>query len=444
MSRSTDSRVDDPTVLELPVPIAASSKGATRILRARHTPKFGLVGVTWALGAQPSRVQIKYLRHHQWSHWRTLRAEDSSGPRLGTDPVWIGKATGITVRISGKVRDARVVLVDPGKDLSPSSRLATARVDGASAYTPLPDYVSRGAWGARAPTNCDQPRLADHLEGVIFHHTAGSNRYARSTSARIVRGIQAYHMSGRGWCDIGYNFLVDKYGQVFEGRAGGVLPQVRGAHAGNFAVNTYATGISMMGNLDRVRPTDAMKAAAVRLIGWRLATNYLGATGSYSVDGHSLPRIAGHRQVHMAGFNPSTATACPGRYAYSWLPSLRSRVATYISNYSTLIRSRAEEMGVSVTGRVRIGEYPTSGGFKTVFGNGTMYSRSAAYWVSGAMLAAYSTYGEESGALGFPISDETATDTGSVQEFEHGSSDVRRLHRARHPELTSDEIPRRY
>lgn len=408
------------TVQQLPVRPSLNSRGGDLRLARTQVQRFAMLGVTWARGAEPTRVEVQVQDANGWSRWRRLEfhGDSASGGRPGTDPLWVRSAVGIAVRVSGPARDVRAALIDPGAD----------PLFAHSAYLGIPDYVSRGAWGARAPKYCDQPRTADHLDGVIFHHTAGSNRYARSESARIVRGIQAYHMSGQGWCDIGYNFLVDKFGQVFEGRSGGILPQVRGAHAGNFEVNTYAMGVSMMGNLDRVRPSDAMKAATVRLIGWRLGTNYLPALGRYPIAGHSLNRISGHRDVRLSGISPSTATACPGRYGYRWLRAeggLRSRVAAYVATYSTPIRARAEAMGVAQTGRVRIGEHPSMQGTKTVFGNGRMYDAGGgAWWVTAPVLATYLEQGEETGALGWPISDASVGPSGTTQEFEHGTISI--------------------
>ncbi len=410
-------------VTNLDVRAASGQRTRAAALPRQRTSAFAMVGVTWAVGASPARVEVQVRHGGQWTRWLPLRihGDSSAGGRPGTDPLWVGRSDAVAVRTEGSARGLQVSLVDPGPDpdVDPALRLAA---DGTPTYTPMPAMVSRAGWGARAPKYCDYPRLADHVDGVIFHHTAGSNRYSRADAPRIVRGIQAYHMSGQGWCDIGYNFLIDKYGVIYEGRSGGVLPQVRGAHAGNFTVNTYAMGVSMMGNLDRVAPSTAMKSAAVRLIGWRLGTNYLPATGTYPIAGHALPRIAGHRDVRRSGISPSTATACPGRYGYSWMRTgLRARVAAYISAYDTVIRRRTAQLGEAVTGRVRVGEYPSGGGHKTEFAEGTLYARSSAWWVTGPLLAAYVERGEETGPLGFPTGDAVTTPTGAEQSFENGT-----------------------
>src|SRR4029077_1663338 len=90
------------------------------------------------------------------------------------------------------------------------------------------------------------PSYAPSVQFALVHHTAGTNSYTASQSAAIVRGIELYHVKGNGWNDIGYNLLVDKYGQVFEGRYGGVDRNVIGAHAEGF--NTGSVGVAVLGD----------------------------------------------------------------------------------------------------------------------------------------------------------------------------------------------------
>ncbi len=199
--------------------------------------------------------------------------------------------------------------------------------DGTPSYTPRPTIIPRSAWGASAGGTCSAPLVGSTTRGIVVHHTAGSNSYTAAESAKIVRGVQAYHVNGHDWCDIGYNFLVDKYGQIFEGRKGGIDRNIRAAHSGNNEVNTYTTGISMMGDYDKSSVPEALKSAMVKLVGWRMGTTYLKAKGTYKVTEKNLTlnMIAGHRNV--------VGTACPGKYAYAWLSEsggLRDRVEAYI------------------------------------------------------------------------------------------------------------------
>src|SRR5262249_58362955 len=102
----------------------------------------------------------------------------------------------------------------------------------------------------------------------IVHHTAGSNSYTRTQAAAIVRGIELYHVKGNGWNDIGYNFLVDRFGTIYEGRGGGVERNVIGAHSLGF--NTGTVGVALIGNFQYTTPPKAMRDALVKLLAWRL------------------------------------------------------------------------------------------------------------------------------------------------------------------------------
>ena len=116
------------------------------------------------------------------------------------------------------------------------------------------------------------------MRAGIVHHTAGSNDYSPEDSAAIVRAIFAYHTGTLGWCDIAYNALVDKYGQVFEGRAGGIDRPVEGSHTGGFNRDTW--GVAMLGDFDDVRPTEIQLRTVGRLLGWRLGIDHVDPWGT--------------------------------------------------------------------------------------------------------------------------------------------------------------------
>ena len=281
-------------------------------------------------------------------------------------------------------------------------------------------------WGAALGRTCSAPVVGSSTRGVVVHHTAGNNSYTQAQSASIVRGIQTYHIKGHNWCDIGYNFLVDKYGQIFEGRKGGADRSVRGAHSGNGEVNTYAMGISMMGDFDKSEPTDALKSAMVKLVGWRMGTTYMKAKGTYKVRENNLTLnfISGHRDV--------VGTACPGRFAYGWLSEsggLRDRVEAYMSNYSSEIRTKLGTL--TSTGAVYIGEAVVSGpsgaGRRTQLGSLDIFSKpgkgARTVTASGGFRARYLALGAQASPLWFPIGDSPSVATNGVhpQRFESGS-----------------------
>ncbi|WP_069385632.1 FG-GAP-like repeat-containing protein [Cellulosimicrobium cellulans] len=146
------------------------------------------------------------------------------------------------------------------------------------------------------------------VTGVVVHHTAGSNDYTANQVPAIIRGIYAYHAQSRGWGDIGYNFLVDKFGRVWEGRAGGVDRAIIGAHASG--VNSVRFGVSVMGNYDTAQVSGAAVDAVSAVVAWKL--------GLHGVRGAGGDVVLGHRDVGQ--------TSCPGVSLYAALPQIRTSV----------------------------------------------------------------------------------------------------------------------
>lgn len=232
-------------------------------------------------------------------------------------------------------------LDDPGVDavlLSPDLNSPAPAPDlnpgeyGDVANPKQPSIISRAGWGANESMRCQSPSYDDSLAAGVVHHTAGSNNYTKDQSAGVVRGIYVYHAQNLGWCDVGYNVLVDKYGQAFEGRAGGLDKNVQGAHAGGFNSNTW--GISMMGDFSNINPPDATINKVGEILGWRLALAGIdpkGKANHYS-EGTSytkypqgtrvnLPNIFAHRDVGL--------TTCPGDAGYAQMGKIRDIAAKY-------------------------------------------------------------------------------------------------------------------
>ena len=317
-----------PTPQESAAPGAEAREAAPVTRLTKSTEVFSLLGVTWddADDVESPQVEVRWRSLDDgWSDWTELEAAPESvataGSRPGTDPLWVGKSDGVDVRVSARSTSQptglRVLTVTEGKngDVAP-----------VAAAVGQPKIISRSAWGASGGSSCSAPVYGSSMLGTTLHHTAGSNSYTKAQSAGILRSTQAYHTKGQGWCDIGYNFLVDKYGQIFEGRKGGITKMVRGAHAGVNAANERTVGVSMMGNYDVAQVPSAMKSAVADLIAWRHSLAGLPAKGTYSLGGKKVNRIMGHRDVK--------STACPGRYGYAWLTQsggLRDMVASRIA-----------------------------------------------------------------------------------------------------------------
>src|SRR5207253_5732205 len=165
----------------------------------------------------------------------------------------------IAYRLRGRVTRLRAYFVWSPVDALPPRTLSVAG---------SPKIILRSSWGADESIRRAPPRYAVSVQYALVHHTAGTNNYTPADSAAIVRGIEVYHVKANGWNDIGYNFLVDKYGQIFEGRYGGVDKNVIGAHAEGF--NTGATGIAVLGTYNDAAPPSAALNALAKLLAWRL------------------------------------------------------------------------------------------------------------------------------------------------------------------------------
>ncbi|MEW2116429.1 peptidoglycan recognition protein [Streptomyces sp. NPDC005474] len=205
-----------------------------------------------------------------------------------------------------------------------------------SSTAPRPPITSRAGWGADETMSPQAPEyLTGGIKAVVVHHTAGTNDYTCDQSPAMIRGIYTYHVKTNGWRDIGYNFLVDKCGTIFEGRKGGVDKAVFGAHAYGF--NSQTTGISVLGNYSLVAPPTAVLTSVARLAAWKLGqygvdpagttTLTAGAAGTsqYNTrtwktgDRLTFPTIHGHGDGY--------ATECPGTKLHAQLPTIRAYAA---------------------------------------------------------------------------------------------------------------------
>ena len=438
-----------PEVRELPVPVVAAdattrTSSADRSpvgsvlaqLPATKTDTFSTVGVTWAPGtsAEP-QVEVRVRTGTTWSGWEVLAAsEDADGDeaanaRPGTDPLWVGDSTGVEVRLKATagtvdrpaLSDVKVALIDPkslGSDAAPeATRVPAPRPLRSSASVPYlypaPAIVTRAGWGADEKLRsyngqgCATPDYDTTIKAAIVHHTAGSNSYRASQSAAIVRGIYAYHTKSRGWCDIGYNLLVDRYGTVFEGRFGGVWNVVHGAHARSW--NTNTVGLSLLGNFETTGPTTRMMNTAANVLAWKLEGFYRDPTANVTLAGTRINVIAGHGDV--------IPTACPGRKVVSRMDELRTAVDQKVGSFRTPIYSRWQQLGgePGFLGSPVAPERAVLDGRVAHFeGGDLLWSPSTgARLVSGPIRTKYRALREARHQLGFPTSDEHSGVLGS-------------------------------
>ncbi|MFI7102343.1 N-acetylmuramoyl-L-alanine amidase [Streptomyces sp. NPDC050161] len=203
----------------------------------------------------------------------------------------------------------------------PDSPLATAR----------PAITPRTAWQAAEPVRREHAALhADAVKAVFLHHTGNANDYARRDVPGLIRAVYEDHVGSRHWDDIGYNFLVDRTGTIYEGRAGSIEGPEVGAHTEGFNIGTV--GIAAIGDYagDAEVPGALLNAVA-RIAAWKLGMYGVDARGTAvlfsSNDRSRFPK--GSRCVFRAisGHRDGFVTTCPGAALYAHLPQIRDRAA---------------------------------------------------------------------------------------------------------------------
>ncbi|KAA3605440.1 MAG: hypothetical protein DWQ01_19150 [Planctomycetota bacterium] len=229
-----------------------------------------------------------------------------------------GAAAAVILHLRGPVQLDSLALVFIPK----SNQAVTPKITagGPPGGYPKPNVYSRSSWGADPPVCNPSYCNTTHLG---FHHSAGASEYNSSSwsqDAANVKAIQSYHMYTRGWCDIGYNYLISVHGYIFEGRAGG--DDVRGAHDGH---NCGSMGTCFMGYFHtpyNQTLTQVMIDAAAELGAWKCDQQGIDPHGTswYSGYGGNMSNVYGHRNV--------ASTACPGDLAYAELPTIRNEIAS--------------------------------------------------------------------------------------------------------------------
>jgi hypothetical protein len=326
------------------VAVAATAAGtdtgrvrAATVARSRVVPASGYaaVGAVWDRGGAVAgqRLELRTRTDGRWTAWQALTSDaehapepgtaEARGARPGTDPYVVGDVDDVQLRASAPVARApeglTLVVVDPGDDpthamAAPAGPARTTAARGTA--TRRPAIYSRAQWGA-AESLRDGFSGYGEITGSFVHHTVNANDYSAAEVPSILRAIYAYHVQGRGWSDIGYNFLVDRFGRVWEGRWGGVGRPVIGAHT--LGYNEEAFAVSAIGNFESTRPSQAMLAAYARVLAWKLSLHGVEPDARVRIDGDAFAAVNGHRDA--------ASTACPGRYLYARLATIRAAAA---------------------------------------------------------------------------------------------------------------------
>ena len=357
----------EPHVVERPLEGVVSERGpqagddgAGAVLSGAVDARgFDVLGVTWEApdegvdvhsavdehSADDVHVEVRTRQGDGWGTWTDAGAESDEGPdrdseegrasRDGSAPVWVGDADAVQVRVvahDGELpSDVSVALVDPGESSTDAAVAAPPPAASASAATPRPAIRTRAQWGADESLR-GRPSYTTTVQAMAVHHTASANGYAQADVPRLLRGFYAYHTQTRGWSDMGYQFLVDSFGTIWEGRHGGVDRPVLGAHAGGF--NSQTSAVSLIGNYDSAAPSSRMLDAAADVIAWKLSTYGRDPMSSVSLTSAGSTRYAAGTRVTLRrvfGHRDVSLTSCPGDLVYRQIADIRTRVARRMS-----------------------------------------------------------------------------------------------------------------
>ncbi len=303
---------------------------------------FDLVGVAREMRTVEIRVRDDGGR---WSNW--VDQEDGT-------PIYVGGADVAQVRapfrprgrlhfvnVSGTAGSFADRLVNSARHAINTAVIAVASTPLAQALAPKPPVVSRAAWGADlADGGCPPqgPPEYGSVQAAVIHHTVNANDYTPQVAPSIVLGICRFHVYGNGWNDIGYNALVDRYGTLYEGRAGGLKRPVVGAQAQGF--NSQTTSIASIGDHTTEAPTPQAQRSIVQFLAWKMAMNHAtpatGAVQLTSAGGPesrypagtviTVPRVLGHTTLGL--------TACPGGAMIPLVPQIQAAVQKRVKRFA--------------------------------------------------------------------------------------------------------------
>lgn len=338
---------------EDPGPMAAALR--TRIGPVRFEPGWSaevdlpfaapMVNLTWT-NAPGAAFELRSFGPEGWSDWVHLHHDVNEAPDdtpaeapQVVGPVWVGDGTTkVQLRVeSGTPVDLAVTALDVEW---PEDGVFGRSVAGAAPSTP--GFISRAVWGAGTARwvgenpGCENgPQYAPGLRRAVVHHTVNTNNYSEAQAPALVLGIWRTHTGTNGWCDIGYNFLIDRFGRVYEGRTDSIERLTIGGHAAGW--NTNSTGIALLGqhqpghSFGAVSPSPAAWSALTHLIVWKFqrhgtdAGQHITEPAPDVANGRwptgtpvTLPAVIGHRDVNQ--------TSCPGELTYRQLDQLRFAV----------------------------------------------------------------------------------------------------------------------
>jgi hypothetical protein len=322
-----------------------------------------MVGFTWRDGVRPPKILARFRTKAGWSLWRPaplLRdlPDPSSGEgigKAGTSPLVVEPSDGVQVQVAGSVPPELSITLIHAAPLAGDARLAgtTSRsgLREATVNVAAPAIYTRAQWGADESWRDGPPRYNPTILQAHIHHSASGNGYSQGDVPALIRSFYKYHTHSLGWSDIAYNFLVDSFGSIWEGRYGGVDKPVRGAHTLGF--NASSTGICVIGNLDTAQPTQATLDSLSRVAGWKLAMYGRDPLGWTQVTSEGSDKFPAGKVVTLPvidGHRDTNDTACPGGNLYAQLNNLRTATAGVIAAATLKLKTPYAVDGRTVLG----------------------------------------------------------------------------------------------
>jgi uncharacterized protein with LGFP repeats len=290
----------------------------------------------------------------RWSEW--VDQDDGT-------PIYVGGADQAQVRapfrprgrlhfvnVTGTAGGFASDLLNRAREAINTAFISIASTPVAQALAPKPIIVSRAGWGADLPDGGCPPRGPAQygtVQAAVIHHTVNANDYTPEEAPSIVLGICRFHVYGNGWNDIGYNVLVDRYGTLYEGRAGGLKRPVVGAQAQGF--NSQTTSIASIGDHTSEAPTPEAQRSIIQFLAWKMAVNRAypvtapvpltsagGPESRYPAGTVvTVPRIVGHTTLGL--------TACPGGAMIPLIPQITTAVQKRIKHFAKKRRKKKQK-----------------------------------------------------------------------------------------------------
>ena len=360
----------------------STGKRTITLLPAQTVSPFTLAGLTW-IGPVSTGTEFKVRVRESgvWSAWFNLEygeyqgvgkdGSESVDTRVGSDPLLTGLADGVEVIMESSTgvvptqmkvtlvnsrvtkqdksigqQSIRMATSETGMQTQSMTALVGAAISPQGALVARPRIVSRAEWGADETWRDPVPRVGSTLRAGIVHHTASTNNYTADQAPAQMRNLYAYFTQSLNYADMGYNFLVDKYGTIYEGRSGCAVGAVdcdsatipaQGAHTAGLNAETF--GVSAIGNYDVAEPenADAMVESIASLMAWKLAPYGLDPNATTSIMSTDTSGSSKFANGQLAVMQVITAhrdvgkTVCPVRYLYPYMAEIRTRATELLA-----------------------------------------------------------------------------------------------------------------